>query len=93
MVDKLCGSYEAATRGEASGHNEDDVLKVAYNMFFNDYKNKFNLEHAWRELRFDQKWLSLASSKTDGPSKRRKFDDGSQPETFHGFTNVDEQAT
>ncbi|CAA7029169.1 unnamed protein product [Microthlaspi erraticum] len=92
-VNKFCGSYEAATRGKSSGQSEDDVLKVAHELFFSDYKSKFNLDHAWRLLRYDQKWLTLCSTKTDGPSKRRKCDDRSQPEASHSFTNAEEQAT
>ncbi|CAA7023616.1 unnamed protein product [Microthlaspi erraticum] len=45
-VNKLCGSYEAATRGKSSGQSEDDVLNVAHELFFSDYKSKFNLDHA-----------------------------------------------
>ncbi|KAL1216299.1 Glutathione S-transferase T3 [Cardamine amara subsp. amara] len=78
IVCKFCGCYEAATRERASGQNEDDVLNRAYKIFFNNHKKKFNLAHAWRELRFDQKWCELSTSKTDGSCKRRKVDDGAQ---------------
>ncbi|KAL1224596.1 Glutathione S-transferase T3 [Cardamine amara subsp. amara] len=36
------------------------------------------LEHAWKELRNDQKWCDLSTTKTDGSSKRRRCEDGSQ---------------
>ena len=48
-------SYDAATKRRTSGQNEDDVLKAVHEIFFNDYKLKFSMEHAWRELRNDQK--------------------------------------
>ena len=44
-------------------------------MFFNDNKVKFTLEHAWLELRHDQKWCGAPSTKDKVSSKRRKLDD------------------
>ena len=55
LVSKFCGSYEAATREKTSGQNETDVLKLAHQIFYNNYKQRFTLEHAWKELRHDQK--------------------------------------
>ncbi|XP_024004872.1 glutathione S-transferase T3-like [Eutrema salsugineum] len=55
LVCKFCGSYEAASREKASGQNENDVLKLAHELFYNDHKKRFTLEHAWKELRNDQK--------------------------------------
>ena len=78
LVCKFCGSYEAATRKKTSGQNETDVLKRAHEIFYNNYKKKFTLEHAWIELRNEQKWCDLSSSKQDGSSKKRKLDDGAQ---------------
>ncbi|XP_013601728.1 PREDICTED: glutathione S-transferase T3-like [Brassica oleracea var. oleracea] len=46
----------SATKTKSIGMNEDDVLKMAHEIFFNDYKVKFTLEYAWLELRHDQKW-------------------------------------
>ncbi|XP_013721277.1 glutathione S-transferase T3 [Brassica napus] len=80
-VCKFSGSYEAATREKTSGQNETDVLKKAHEIYYNNHKKKFNLEHAWRELRYDHKWCSLSSSRDVGSSKKRKFDDGTQSET------------
>ena len=76
LVSKFCGCYEAVTREKASGCNENDVLKRAHEIFYNNHKKKFTLEHAWKELRNDQKWCDLATAKTDGSSKKRKCDDG-----------------
>uniref|UniRef100_A0A0D3B8A4 No apical meristem-associated C-terminal domain-containing protein n=1 Tax=Brassica oleracea var. oleracea TaxID=109376 RepID=A0A0D3B8A4_BRAOL len=64
-----------ATKAKSSGMSEDDVLKMAHEIFFNDYKLKFTLEHAWLELSHDQKWCGASSTKDKVSSKRRKLDD------------------
>ncbi|KAF8104604.1 hypothetical protein N665_0171s0105 [Sinapis alba] len=74
-VCKFVGCYEAATKAKSSGMNEDDVLKMAHEIYANDYKLKFTLEHAWLELRHDQKWCGSSSTKDKVNSKRRKLDD------------------
>ncbi|XP_018466155.1 glutathione S-transferase T3 [Raphanus sativus] len=74
-VSKFCGAYEAATREKTSGQNENDVLKNAHRIFLINRKKKFTLEHAWKELRYDQKWCDLGTAKTDGRSKKRKCDE------------------
>uniref|UniRef100_A0A0D3AMY5 Myb-like domain-containing protein n=1 Tax=Brassica oleracea var. oleracea TaxID=109376 RepID=A0A0D3AMY5_BRAOL len=71
-VCKFVGCYEAAMKAKASGMSEDDVLKMVHELFFNDYKVKFTLEHAWLELRHDQKWCGASSTKD-------KDDIGSRP--------------
>ncbi|XP_013704244.1 glutathione S-transferase T3-like [Brassica napus] len=38
-------------------------------------KKKCTLEHAWKELRNDQKWCELSTAKNDGSSKKRKCGD------------------
>ncbi|XP_048599225.1 glutathione S-transferase T3-like [Brassica napus] len=68
---QVCGGHEAAVKEQASGQNENDVMKAAHEIFFNDYHVKFSLEHCWRELRFDQKWRSQSLSK-DGAKEKRK---------------------
>ena len=65
LVSKFCGAYAAATRQRTSGQNEVDTVKLAHEIFYNDQKIKFNLHHAWEELRNDQKWCEVASSKRD----------------------------
>ncbi|CAF1902581.1 unnamed protein product [Brassica napus] len=52
-------------------------MKLAHATFFNDYKVKFTLEHAWLELRHDQKWCGVSYTKENLKSKRRKIDDQS----------------
>ncbi|XP_024006510.1 glutathione S-transferase T3-like [Eutrema salsugineum] len=69
---KFVGCYETAMKEQRSGQNEDDVMKAAHNIFYNDYMFKFNLEHCWRELRHDQKWCSASTVKDGGSQKRRK---------------------
>ncbi|KAL0799186.1 hypothetical protein Bca101_054361 [Brassica carinata] len=71
LVCKFCGCYDAALRGQASGENDNDVMKKALDFFFSDHGCKFTLEHAWRELRHDQKWCSLFKAK-DGSKEKRK---------------------
>uniref|UniRef100_A0A0D3DIJ9 No apical meristem-associated C-terminal domain-containing protein n=1 Tax=Brassica oleracea var. oleracea TaxID=109376 RepID=A0A0D3DIJ9_BRAOL len=71
IVCKFVGSYEAALKEQSSGQNENDVMKSAHDIFLNDYQVKFTLEHAWRELRFDQKWRSNSVSK-DGAKEKKK---------------------
>uniref|UniRef100_A0A0D3EEG1 No apical meristem-associated C-terminal domain-containing protein n=1 Tax=Brassica oleracea var. oleracea TaxID=109376 RepID=A0A0D3EEG1_BRAOL len=61
---------------KSSGQNENDVLKVAHEIFYNSYKKKFTLENAWKELCNDQKWCELSTVKNEGSSKKRKCDDG-----------------
>ena len=63
----------------SSGQNDNDLMKAANDLFFNDHHMKFTLEHAWRELRHDQKWASTSSHAKDGggKSKRRRVDEGS----------------
>ncbi|XP_013608447.1 PREDICTED: glutathione S-transferase T3-like [Brassica oleracea var. oleracea] len=49
---------QRALREQRSGQNDDDVMKAALDIFYNDYSIKFTLEHAWRELWHDKKWCS-----------------------------------
>ena len=71
QVCKFFGSYEATLKAQASGEIDNDVMKIAHDIFFNDYQVKFTFEHAWRELMFDQKWRSNCSCK-DGAKNKRK---------------------
>ena len=93
LVCKFCGAYAAATRQKTSGQSEDDVVKMAHVIFYNDHKIKFNLHHAWEELKNDQKWCALASSKIDGPqsssAKKRKCEDGGEEASSQATTGGD----
>ncbi|XP_024006840.1 glutathione S-transferase T3-like [Eutrema salsugineum] len=77
QVCKFVGCYEAAMKERTSGQNENDVMKAAHEIFFNDQKIKFVLEHAWRELRHDQKWCRATNGKDNASWKRKKCDEGS----------------
>ncbi|XP_013607771.1 PREDICTED: glutathione S-transferase T3-like [Brassica oleracea var. oleracea] len=61
-------------RQKTSGQSETDIVKMAHTIFANDHKTKFNLHHAWEELRHDQKWCEAATHKITGSSKKRKCD-------------------
>ncbi|KAF3603840.1 hypothetical protein F2Q69_00034219, partial [Brassica cretica] len=77
-TNKLCGAYAAAERQISSGQSDTDVLKVAHDIYFADHKRKFNLEHVWCVLRFEQKWLSLNTPKPTGSSKLNTGEECSQ---------------
>ncbi|KAF8085513.1 hypothetical protein N665_0665s0022 [Sinapis alba] len=72
QVCKFVGCFEAALREQRSGQNDDDVMKAALDLFYNDYGIKFCLEHAWRELRHDRKWCSTFQSKDTVKEKRKQ---------------------
>ncbi|XP_018435893.2 glutathione S-transferase T3-like [Raphanus sativus] len=71
QVCKFVGCYDAALREQRSGQNEDDVMKTALDRFFNQHSVRFSMEHAWRELRHDQKWSSSFVAKDGGKDKRK----------------------
>ncbi|CDY53282.1 BnaA05g35920D [Brassica napus] len=81
LVAKFSGAYDAATREKSSGQNENDVVKLAHQIFYNNHQKRFTLEHAWKELRNDQKWCDLTSAKNDGSSKKRKCEDPADSST------------
>ncbi|KAF8057843.1 hypothetical protein N665_1253s0001 [Sinapis alba] len=84
LVCKFCGAYEAASRQKTSGQNENDVVKLAHKIFYNDHKKKFNLHHAWEELRNDQKWCEFAKNRIEGSAKKRRCEDGAQSASSQG---------
>ena len=91
LVCKFCGAYEATTREKSSGQNENDILKQAHKIFFNNRKKKFTLEHAWKELRNDQKWCELSTAKNEGSSKKRKCEEGFITASSQADTAVDDE--
>ncbi|XP_013608290.1 PREDICTED: glutathione S-transferase T3-like [Brassica oleracea var. oleracea] len=78
QVNKLCAAYSAAEGQISSGETDTDVLKKAHDIFFSDQEHKFNLEHAWCVLRYEQKWLSLNPPKASGGSKRKNVETNTQ---------------
>ncbi|KAL0711479.1 hypothetical protein Bca4012_018457 [Brassica carinata] len=77
-TNKFCGAYAAAERQITSGQSDTDVLKAAFDIYFANHQRKFNLEHAWCVLRFEQKWLSLNTPKPSGSGKRKAGEECSQ---------------
>ncbi|XP_024011211.1 glutathione S-transferase T3-like [Eutrema salsugineum] len=80
QVCKFVGCYASATSQKTSGQNEDDVLKLANQLYLNDHKAKFTLENCWRELRNDPKWCLSNGS---GQPKRRRTDEDSPSSHVH----------
>ncbi|XP_013613506.1 PREDICTED: glutathione S-transferase T3-like [Brassica oleracea var. oleracea] len=76
-VCKFVGCYDAETKEKSSGQNENDVMKMAHEIYFNDYKVNFTLEHAWLDLRHNQKWCGASTTKDKVQSKKRKLDEHS----------------
>ncbi|KAL0856464.1 hypothetical protein Bca101_061617 [Brassica carinata] len=83
LTNKFCAAYAAAERQMSSGQSDTDLLKMAHDIFFSDQNSKFNLEHAWCVLRFEQKWLSLNTPTPGGTSKRKNGEGGSEPSSPH----------
>ncbi|XP_013716244.1 glutathione S-transferase T3-like [Brassica napus] len=77
LVCKFAGCYDMALREQRSGQNENDVMKQALDIFYSDQNMKFNLEHAWRELRHDVKWCATYLEKD---KDKRKPGDSPVPE-------------
>jgi len=86
LTNKFCGAYAAAERQITSGQNENDVLKVAHDIFYSDHNTKFTLEHAWCILRYEQKWISLNSRQTTANGKRKTTD---EPEAVSQSSSID----
>ncbi|KAL1195278.1 Glutathione S-transferase T3 [Cardamine amara subsp. amara] len=78
QVCKYIGCLKAATSQKSSGQNENDVMKLANEIYLNDHGVRFTLDHCWRELRHDQKWCDASSTTDNGKSKRRKCDNGDE---------------
>ncbi|XP_010478404.1 PREDICTED: glutathione S-transferase T3-like [Camelina sativa] len=71
-VNKFCGAYAAAERLNSSGHSENDVLKMAHDIYFAEQNMKFTMEHCWLMLRFEQKWINLNAINNAPTSVRTK---------------------
>ncbi|EFH43040.1 hypothetical protein ARALYDRAFT_497026 [Arabidopsis lyrata subsp. lyrata] len=59
---------------------QQQLIKLV--IYYNDTKKNFTLDHAWRELKFDQKWCDQTTRGGKDNAKRRKCGDGnasSQP--------------
>ncbi|KAL1219437.1 Glutathione S-transferase T3 [Cardamine amara subsp. amara] len=90
-VNKFVGCYNQASSRRSSGQSEDDVLQMANELYFNDHQVKFGLQHAWLELRNDQKW---SASKGNERFKRTKVDEGSAySSSLNTTSHVEEEAS
>ncbi|XP_018476945.1 glutathione S-transferase T3-like [Raphanus sativus] len=90
QVNEFVGSLCAATRMQSSGQNDNDVMKLANEIYHNDYGAKFTLEHCWRELKNEQKWR-VNFGTDNSKSKRRKGEDGSQASSVQSSSLGDEE--
>ncbi|XP_013699753.2 glutathione S-transferase T3-like [Brassica napus] len=77
QTNKFCAAFAAAERQITSGQSDNDVLKLAHEIFYSDQGQKFTLEHAWCVLRHEQKWISLNTPTPTG-SKRKSGEVSSQ---------------
>nr|VDD33547.1 unnamed protein product [Brassica oleracea] len=89
QVSKFVGSLRAATSQQSSGQNDNDVMKLANEIYHHDYGAKFTLEHCWRELKYEQNWVATFGT-DNSKSKRRKVEDGSQA-SVQSSSHVDEE--
>ncbi|XP_013632886.1 PREDICTED: glutathione S-transferase T2-like [Brassica oleracea var. oleracea] len=76
LVCKFCGCYEADTREKSCGQTENDILKLAHQIFYNNHNKKFTLEHAWKEFWNNHKWCELSTAKNEGSSKKENVRTG-----------------
>ncbi|KAF2616949.1 hypothetical protein F2Q68_00040434 [Brassica cretica] len=89
---KRIAAYFAASQKVAGSEvREHSHCKQRWHKI-NDQK-KFTLEHAWKELRNDQKWCELSTSKSERSSKRRKCDEAAQSSTSQATETNNDQAT
>ena len=77
QTNKFCAAFAAAERQITSGQSDNDVLKLAHEIFYSDQGQKFTLEHPWCVLRHEQKWISLNTPTPTG-SKRKSGEVSSQ---------------
>ncbi|KAF2582542.1 hypothetical protein F2Q68_00004083 [Brassica cretica] len=83
FVCKFCGAYEAAAREKLQAKMRM-IFSNKLTLSFSTTIKKFTLEHAWNELRHDQKWCDLSTKRT---SKKRKCKDGAQSSTSQATDN------
>ncbi|XP_013617256.1 PREDICTED: glutathione S-transferase T3-like [Brassica oleracea var. oleracea] len=98
---RIAAYFAASPKVAATEHRESTHCKQRWHKI-NDQVNKFcgAFEAATREktsgqnendLRNDQKWCAIATSKNEGSAKRRKLDEGSQSETSHAHETMTEE--
>ena len=70
QTNKFCAAFSAAERQITSGQSDNDLLKVAHQIFYADQGHKFTLEHTWCVLRHEQKWISLNTPTPTGAKRK-----------------------
>ena len=70
LVCKFCGAFEAATRERTSGQNETDVLKLAHEIFFTNYKKNSRLSMLGKSCVMTKSGLSCLRLKLREALKR-----------------------
>ncbi|XP_050249138.1 glutathione S-transferase T3-like [Quercus robur] len=86
-TNKFCGCLAQIENWNESGKTEHDKIEDAKTMYQVNCKNAFQLEHCWRILRNEAKWLVLRDS-----LKARTRQPATRPATqsFASSINVDE---
>ncbi|XP_058782011.1 uncharacterized protein LOC131656283 [Vicia villosa] len=66
-VNKFVGCYKQAMNLKKSGSSEINIISAAYDIYYQDEREKFTFESAWRLLKDEPKWLAGSSE----PSAKR----------------------
>ena len=74
-TNKLLAAFAAAEREVTSSQSDNDVLKVAHDIFYLNNGTKLTLEHAWCVLRYEQKCINMNPPKAAVSSKRKTGED------------------
>ncbi|XP_030949957.1 glutathione S-transferase T3-like [Quercus lobata] len=95
-TNKFCGCLAQIENQNESGKTEYDKIEDAKTMYQINCKNAFQLEHCWRILRNEAKWLILRDSlkaRTRQPATRLATQPATQPaiQSFASSINVDEE--
>ncbi|XP_048629257.1 uncharacterized protein LOC125600714 [Brassica napus] len=72
QVCKFVGSYEAALKEQSSGQNENDVMKAATDIFFNDYHCQVCHGTLLEGTEIYQKWKSYSKTRDAWKEKRKE---------------------
>ncbi|KAF2588263.1 hypothetical protein F2Q70_00038030 [Brassica cretica] len=75
------------THDPGSPDQKRTLVDRAHEIYYNNYKKNFTLEHAWVGLRNDQKWSDLSTAKNEGNSRKRKGDEGEDSATSQATQN------
>ncbi|KAF8087541.1 hypothetical protein N665_0579s0007 [Sinapis alba] len=87
VVCKFCGAYEAASRKKSSGQNDNDVLKLAHEIFFTNHKKK-NHPRACLERVINN---SSPGVKVAKAASKKKMVDGKELVEFQSMWSIKKQ--